>query len=236
METTRMRSSAIVLLLAGALNGCATTGQPSGQPKSGLSCDPITWPQAIPETVTPEKWEPRGPKRGYLHIRFVAEPTGIFAIVVPVVELQAENPVVVGPMENLSETFPDNEDEAHAMLAKTPHWQAFYRALFAAYRKWRPMGLVCPGKDCRKTPEAPPPPLAGMTTTYGGGTGALAIPTPDRALAMAEEKSTGAIGTDAFRVPPTGTRTPAQEAERQTVFQDTVARAVCAAQILARQR
>src|SRR5215831_6722883 len=237
METTRMRSAAVVLVLTGALAGCATTGQ-QGPPKTtGLSCEPVTWPQAIPEAVTPEYWPiPEHPKRAYLHIRYVAGQKGVYAIVVPVVELQAENPVVVGPMENLVQPFPENEDEAHRMLPNTPHWHAFYVKLFTAYRHWRPMGLVCPGKDCRLTPEGPPPPLFGMTTTYGGGGSSLATPEPDRALAM-QEKPAGTTGTDAFLVPPAGAaRTPAQETERQTIFQDTIARAVCAAQILARQR
>ena len=229
-----LRSSAAVLATA-ALAACATTGQPTPTPTS-LVCEPIVWDRPVPETLPPGKWSPAPRPRAYLHLRFVTDGQWVYAVGVPVSNGQAEEPFIVGPMQYVPDGFPENEEAGHAALQKYEDWRAFYGALFKAYRHSRPMGLVCPGKDCPITPEGPPPQLFGMTVSYGTSvSGALETPGSLRAYASLAEAPVTATATasDALRPPVAPSqRTAEQERDRRTLVSDVVTRAVCAARVL----
>jgi len=229
-----VRSSPVALLGMVLLAGCATTGQPTPTPTS-LVCEPIAWDKPIPETLPPGKWNPGPRPRSYVHIRFVTDGQWVFAVGVPVLNGKAEDPFIVGPMQFIPDGLPENEEAGHAALQKYADWRDFYGALFKAYRHSRPMGLVCPGKDCPITPEGPPPQLFGMTASYStGGSGALELPESLRAYASLAEAPVRSTATDALRPPAApAQRSVEQERDRRTLVSDVVTRAVCAARVLA---
>jgi hypothetical protein len=238
---TSVSRSAVVFLVAATMAGCATPGQPvPPKPAGPLACEPIVWDKPLPETEPPGKWSPEPRPRAYVHIRFVTNGQKVFAVGVPVVNLEPGEPFIVGPMDNLPENYPMSEEAARASLKEYPRWAEFYRALFKAYRHWRPMGLVCPGKDCPTTPEGPPPPMAGMTMSYGtGGIGALEGAAADRAYASLARSPASTTVTDALQAQASTSAaklSPDQERERRELLSDVVTRAVCAAKVLAGPR
>jgi hypothetical protein len=238
----KVSRSPVVFLVAATVAGCASTGQPVPTKTPGaLTCEPIVWDKPIPETVPPGGpggWTPEPKPRAYVHIRFISDGRDVYAVGVPVVQLEAVEPFIVGPMDNLPEAYPMNEEAARAALKEYPKWLEFYQKLFRAYRHWRPMGLVCPGKDCPTTPEGPPPSLYGMTVSYGtGGIGALESPESGRAYASLAQAPAPTTATDALKAPSSGAqRSPDLERDRRALVSDVVTRAVCAARVLAAPR
>ena len=236
MDAMVSRSAAAVLA-ALAVSGCATTGQPAPTTTgtSPLSCEPIVYDKTV-ETTPAEKWNPAPKPRSYVHIRFVTDGGSVYAVVVPVVKLEPVDLAVVGPMDNLPLEIPENEEAVRAALEKYPRWRAFYAALFKGYRRWRPLGFACPGRDCPTTPEGPPPAFYGMTTSYGtSGSGSLEQPESSRALAELARSASSATATDALHASAAQT-SPEQERDRRTLISDVVTRAVCAAKILSGSR
>ena len=144
-------------------------------------------------------------------------------------------PFIVGPMQFLPDGLPENEEAGHAALQKNADWRDFYGALFKAYRHSRPMGLVCPGKDCPNHPGRPASAaLRHDRVLRHGRVGALEMPESLRAYASLAEAPVRTTATDALRPPAApAQRSAEQERDRRTLVSDVVTRAVCAARVLA---
>ena len=228
MNATMQRCT-VGLVLALGLVGCATTGETRPPPTGSdlFGCDRIPFDGPVPEPVPPDKWEPERSERGYLHVRFFVAKGKIYAIGVPVKDFKEERPFFVGPMTDIPTPF--DPKLAHELLSRYPDWAAFYHHLAHAYGDSRPMGLVCPGRDCPMTPEGPPPPIAGMTVAYSGSPFSSLDPSTDQRLA-ALSQAAAATATDA----PFAAQGRSEDIERQLreLFSDTVSRSVCAARVL----
>jgi|GEM_PF-2256116 len=223
------------LLTAVVLAGCATTETRGSGGTTGadalFGCERISFSGPMPPPKPPTEWRPSKAERGFVHLYFFVAKGQVFVIGAPVVDLRPGDPFFVGPMTNLDAAFPAQQSQEY--LRKYPDWGAFYHQLFKAYGDSRPLALVCPGPDCPKTPEGPPPSLFGVTASYSNTVppGALG-PTGDLPrFAALDAQDASRTATDASTFAAQGR---SEEAERQlrALFSDVVTRAVCAARVL----
>jgi hypothetical protein len=166
-----MTGALVMVALATAVAGCATTGTPS---PGGFvtNCKDIDLSNVSLEPTALEAWEPRPIAPGFLRIHYRWEDNAgpVYAIGILYKDLKTQTvEFIVGPLPGFPDTWTGNPAKSDAPRETKDKWITFFKKLRGAAQSDRTGDVLCAGQGCGMPPDSPPPDFLGTGSSGSSG-------------------------------------------------------------------